>query len=238
MTIRPYVVLSAAVSLDCHLDDATGARLVLSNGQDLDRVDSERAAADAVLVGATTLRKDNPRLLVRSAERRGGRTAGGKPEHPLKVTVTESAELDTTLLFWHCGGEKLVFTVDDAAPRARRTLGAYADIISTGPVLDWNLALDELGRRGVGRLLVEGGGTIHTQFLEWNLADELHLVIAPLLVGQAGAPRFLSPAAYPGGPTARMKLLEARPIDDVVLLRYAPKQRDLSPSAEIRLSEI
>ncbi|MGW0731919.1 RibD family protein [Streptomyces sp. NPDC002851] len=225
MAIRPYVLLSAAVSVDGHLDDTADERLVLSNDQDLDRVDRERAAADAVLVGATTLRRDNPRLLVKSAERRARRIAAGKPEHPLKVTVTGSAELDAGLLFWHCGGEKLVFTVDGAVSKARRTLGGRADIVSTGPVLDWPLVLDELGRRGVGRLLVEGGGTIHTQFLARSLADELHLVIAPLLVGQADAPRFLTSAAYPGGSTARMKLLEARRIGDVVLLRYAPKHR-------------
>lgn len=225
MAIRPYVLLSAAVSVDFHLDDVAPERLVLSNAQDLDRVDRERANSDAVLIGATTLRKDNPRLLVKSAGRRARRLAAGKPEHPLKVTVTGSGELGAGLPFWHCGGEKLVFTVDAAERKARRVLGAVADVVSTGPVLDWHLVLDELGRRGVDRLLVEGGGSVHTQFLARNLADELHLVIAPLLVGEAAAPTFLAPAAYPGGPTARMKLLEARPIGDVVLLRYAPKCR-------------
>ncbi|MFJ8308566.1 MULTISPECIES: RibD family protein [unclassified Streptomyces] len=226
MAIRPYVLLSAAVSVDFRLDDTARERLVLSNDLDLDRVDRERAAADAVLIGATTLRKDNPRLLVKSAEGRARRIAAGRPEHPLKVTVTASGELDAVLPFWHCGGGKLVFTVDGAVDKARRSLGALAEVVSTGPVLDWPLVLDELGRRGVRRLLVEGGGTIHTQFLAGNLADELHLVIAPLLVGEAAAPKFLAPASYPGGPTARMKLLEARPIGDVVLLRYAPKSRE------------
>ncbi|GGR76910.1 hypothetical protein GCM10010252_14390 [Streptomyces aureoverticillatus] len=225
MAIRPYVLLSAAVSVDGRLDDASDGRLVLSNQRDLDRVDHERAAADAILVGASTVRRDNPRLLVTDAERRAGRIAAGKPEHPLKVTVTRTAELDDGLAFWHCGGEKLVFTVDGALPRARRALGALADVVSTGPVLDWPLLLDELGRRGVERLLVEGGGTIHTQLLARDLADELHLVVAPLLVGEPTAPKFLAPAPYPGGSTARMKLLEARPIGDVVLLRYAPKER-------------
>ncbi|MEU4998746.1 dihydrofolate reductase family protein [Streptomyces sp. NPDC021622] len=225
MAIRPYVLLSAAVSVDGRLDDTARERLVLSNRRDLDRVDRERAAADAILVGATTLRRDNPRLLVTSAERRARRIASGKPEHPLKVTVTGSAELDARGAFWHCGGEKLVFTVDGAVSRVRRILGTLAGIVSTGPALDWPLLLDELGRRGVERLLVEGGGTIHTQLLAQNLADELHFVVAPLLVGEAAAPTFLAPAQYPGGSTARMKLLEARPIDDVVLLRYAPKIR-------------
>ncbi|MFD5700191.1 RibD family protein [Streptomyces lasiicapitis] len=225
MAIHPYVLLSAAVSIDGRLDGAAHERLVLSNHQDLDRVDGERAAADAILVGATTLRKDNPRLLVRSVERRARRIASGRPEHPLRVTVTASAELNPKLAFWHCGGEKLVFTVDGALPRARRVLGGLASVVSTGPALDWPRLFDELGRRGVERLLVEGGGTIHTQLLAQNLADELHLVVAPLLVGEAAAPAFLAPAPYPGGPTARMRLLEARPIGDVVLLRYAPKDR-------------
>jgi 5-amino-6-(5-phosphoribosylamino)uracil reductase len=225
MAIRPYVTLSAAVSLDGRLDDASRDRLVLSNQRDFDRVDHERAGADAILIGATTLRRDNPRLLVTSAARRAGRIAAGKPEYPLKVAVSGSAELDPALAFWHCGGEKLVFTVDHAVDRARRTLGTLAAVVSTGPVLGWPLLLDELGRRGVEKLLVEGGGTVHSQLLALDLADELHLVVAPLLVGEAAAPVFLGPAPYPGGPTARMRLLETRPIGDVVLLRYAPKDR-------------
>ncbi len=72
--------------------------------------------------------------------------------------------------------------------------------------------------------MVEGGGSVHTQFLAQGLADELQLVLAPLLVGQAAAPRFVNPAAFPGGPGRRMRLLETRTVGDVVLLRYAPKE--------------
>ncbi|MZE54304.1 deaminase, partial [Streptomyces sp. SID5770] len=129
------------------------------------------------------------------------------------------------LKFWHHGGDKLVVTVDSAVEKVRATLGDLADVVSIGPDLDWGLVLDELGRRGVKQLMVEGGGTIHTQLMAQNLADEVHLAVAPLLVGQAGAPKFLSAADYPGGSTSRMRLLEARAIGDVVLLRYAPKER-------------
>ncbi|MFF4227448.1 RibD family protein [Streptomyces abikoensis] len=225
MTMRPYVLLSAAMSVDGYLDDTTADRLLLSNSEDFDRVDEVRASCDAILIGATTMRRDNPRLLVNSEERRAARVAQGKPAYPLKVTVTASGDLDADLKFWHHGGQKLVFTVDAALDKVRTTLGDLADVVSTGPELDWGLVLDELGRRGVGRLMVEGGGTIHTQLMAQNLADEVHLAVAPLLVGQADAPKFLGSAAYPGGSTTRMKLLEARPIGDVVLLRYAPKER-------------
>ncbi|MFD5514313.1 RibD family protein [Streptomyces sp. NPDC127051] len=225
MTARPYVLLSAATSVDGCLDDTSDSRLLLSNSDDFDRVDEVRASCDAILIGATTMRRDNPRLLVNSAERRAKRTAEGKPEYPLKVTVTATGNLDADLKFWHFGGEKLVFTVDNAVEKVRATLGGLADVVSTGPELDWGQVLDELGRRGIGRLMVEGGGTIHTQLMSQNLADEVHLAIAPLLVGEAAAPRFLGTADYPGRSAARMRLLEARTIGDVVLLRYAPKER-------------
>ncbi|MEU4301952.1 RibD family protein [Kitasatospora aureofaciens] len=225
MTSRPYVLLSAATSVDGYLDDASDTRLLLSNPEDFDRVDQVRAESDAILIGATTMRKDNPRLLVNSEARRAQRLAEGKPEYPLKVTVTATGNLDADLKFWHHGGEKLVFTVDSSVEKVRTTLDGLADVVSTGPDLDWGLVLDELGRRGVSRLMVEGGGTIHTQLVAQGLADEIHLAVAPLLVGQPEAPRFLGTADYPGGSAARMRLLEARPVGDVVLLRYAPKDR-------------
>jgi 5-amino-6-(5-phosphoribosylamino)uracil reductase len=224
-TTRPYVLLSVTTSVDGYLDDTSADRLLLSNAEDFDRVDEVRAGVDAILIGATTMRRDNPRLLVNSPERRATRVSRGLPEYPLKVTVTGSGALDSGLKFWHHGGDKLVFTVDGAIDKVRATLDGLADVVSTGPDLDWGQVLDELGRRGIGRLMVEGGGTIHTQLMAQNLADELHLAIAPLLVGEADAPRFLGSAAYPGGSAARMRLLDAQTIGDVVLLRYAPKDR-------------
>ncbi|MGY0466904.1 RibD family protein (plasmid) [Kitasatospora sp. cg17-2] len=225
MTSRPYVLLSAATSVDGYLDDASDTRLLLSNADDFDRVDQVRAESDAILIGATTMRKDNPRLLVNSPERRAKRIADGRSEYPLKVTVTATGNLNPDLKFWHHGGGKLVFTTDTAAEKVRVTLGSLADVVSTGPDLDWGLVLDELGQRGVRQLMVEGGGTIHTQLVAQGLADEIHLAVAPLLVGHPEAPRFLGSADYPGGSAARMRLLEARPVGDVVLLRYAPKDR-------------
>ncbi|MFD9289590.1 RibD family protein [Streptomyces sp. NPDC060030] len=225
MTTRPYVVLSAAMSVDGYLDDTSPERLRLSNEPDFDRVDQVRAESDAILIGANTMRRDNPRLLVNSDARRAQRVADGKPEFPLKVTVTASGDLSADLKFWHHGGKKLVVTVDNAVEKVRAALGDLADVVSVGQELDWGLVLDELGRRGVGRLMVEGGGTIHTQLMAQNLADEVHLAIAPLLVGQPEAARFLGAADYPDGSTARMKVLEVRAINDVVFVRYAPKER-------------
>ncbi|CUW28899.1 MULTISPECIES: dihydrofolate reductase family protein [Streptomyces] len=223
----PYVLLSAAVSLDGYLDDTGPERLLLSSPADFDRVDAVRASVDAILVGAGTIRADNPRLLVNSAERRAARTAAGRPEYPLKVTVTASGDLDPAARFWHTGGEKLVYTTDRGAERAARLLGRTADVVPLGPALDWRALLEHLhDERGVGRLMVEGGGTVHTQLLHHGLADELHLVLAPLFVGDPAAPRLFGPGGYQAG---RLRLLDTRRIEDVVLMRYAPTAPGTGP---------
>jgi riboflavin biosynthesis pyrimidine reductase len=141
----------------------------------------------------------------------------------LKVTISTSGNLDRDLKFWHFGDRKVVYTTEATEPKLRETPDGLAEVVSTGPTVDFGALLDDLASRGVQRLLVKGGGQIHTQFLAQGLADEVQLAIAPLLVVDAAAPRFVHPAEYPGGSTRRMQLLEARAVGDVVLLRYAPK---------------
>lgn len=221
---RPYVLLSVATSIDGRIDDTSPERLLLSNAADFDRVDQVRAESDAILIGAGTMRADNPRLLVNSPDRRAARVAAGKPAYPLKVTISESGDLDPDLKFWHHGDAKVAYTTDAGAGKLRERLAGLADVVPLGEHVDFGRLLDDLGERGVQRLMVEGGGRVHTAFLSEGLADEIHLAIAPLVVGQAGAPSFLNPADYPGGSIRRMKLAESRTIGDVVLLRYLPKQ--------------
>src|SRR5690349_25085106 len=110
MADRPYTLLSCGMSIDGYLDDATARRLRLSNDADFDRVDEVRAGCDAILVGAETIRQDNPRLLVRSPERRRVRVARGLPPSPVKVTVTGQGKLDPSGRFFTAGAaEKLVY---------------------------------------------------------------------------------------------------------------------------------
>jgi riboflavin biosynthesis pyrimidine reductase len=72
---------------------------------------------------------------------------------------------------------------------------------------------------------VEGGGTVHTQFLTADLVDELNLVVAPFFVGDSRARRFVSDGRFPWNSRRRATLAEVRKIGDVVLLRYALSPR-------------
>ncbi|MFF4650835.1 RibD family protein [Streptomyces sp. NPDC001380] len=227
MRPRPHVLLSAAASLDGCLDDTSSTRLLLSNEADFERVDEVRAGVDAILVGAATIRADDPRLLVCSEDRRLRRVREGLPPTPVKVTLTESGDLDPAARFFTTGdGDKLVYTTTGALPSVRERLGRAATVVGAGDPLDVHAVLADLAGRGIGRLMIEGGGAVHTMFLTAGVVDELHLVYAPFFVGQADAPRLVRPAVFPQGPDRRMTLAEARQIGDVVLLRYLPHRDD------------
>jgi 5-amino-6-(5-phosphoribosylamino)uracil reductase len=226
MPDRPYILLSCGMSIDGYLGSASPRRLELSNDADFDRVDGVRASCDAILVGATTVRNDNPRLLVRSQQRRDARTARGLPPSPIKVTVTGRAALDPRAEFFTTGNaEKLVYCVSPRVGVARSRLGDVATVVDGGEQVKMRQLTEDLGDRGVQRLMVEGGGKVHTQFLTDNLVDELQLVVAPFFVGDSRAPRFVSDGRFPWNAGHRARLAEVRQIGDVVLLRYALSSR-------------
>ncbi|WP_016700657.1 RibD family protein [Actinoalloteichus spitiensis] len=218
---RPHVLVSCAMSVDGYIDDASPHRLLLSGEADFDRVDEVRAGCDAILVGANTIRRDDPRLLVRSEERRRARVARGVPPSPTKVTVTTSGALDPGAAFFTEGtAEKLVYAPHQAARSLDEGVGARAVVVDAGPRVDLAWVLTDLAGRGVRRLLVEGGTAIHTWFLTAGLVDELHVVVAPFFVGDSRAPRLVGDGEFPWTSGRRMTLVDARPVGDVVLLRY------------------
>ena len=190
--MRPYVLLSCAISADGYLDDASPERLILSGAADLDRVDEVRAGCDAILVGAGTIRRDNPRLRVRDPARRAARAARGLPEQPLRVTLSTSGDLDREAEFFTHPSPHLVYR--DQSLEA---------------------VLDDLGERNIKRLMVEGGATVLGQFLARDLANELHLAVAPFFVADPRAPRLNVTEAH-----GRMTLVDVRRLQDVVVSRY------------------
>ena len=217
MPPRPYVLLSCATSADGFLDDASPRRLILSGPADLDRVDEVRAGCDAVLVGAQTVRKDNPRLLIRDPRRRARRAARGRPEHPARVTLTATGDLDPQARFFAPGALRLVYCATPAIGRARERLGDSAVLIDAGDPLSLDLVLIDLAERGVLRVLVEGGARVLGEFLARDLADELNLAVAPFFVAEPAAPRLNLPRPALDGP---MTLAEVSRVGEVGLLRY------------------
>ncbi len=222
MAQRPYVLLSAAMSADGYIDDVGGRGLSLSDAADWDRVDELRATSDAIMVGAGTIRTDNPRLLVKSPARQQQRVAAGRQPHPVRVTVTATGDLDLQARFF--GTEPvppLVYAPETVAASVTGALSQSAVVVTTPAVsgradLTWLLA--DLAGRGVARLMVEGGASVLAQFLAAGLADEFQLAVAPVFVADPRAPRLLAGAAAAG----RMRLAALSRAGDMAVLRYLP----------------
>jgi 5-amino-6-(5-phosphoribosylamino)uracil reductase len=214
------------MSVDGYIDDASDARLTLSGPEDLDLVDELRAGSDAVLVGAGTIRADNPRLLLHSQARRQARIARSATPDPVRVVLTASGDLDPGARIFTSGGAgRIVYAASGAAAGLAKRLGDLADVVDAGDPLDLTAVLTDLAGRGIRRLMVEGGSSVHTSFLAAGLADELRLAIAPFFIGDSAAPRFVGDGVFPCGPGAPAELTDARQVGNDVVLTYALRRR-------------
>lgn len=169
-----------------------------------------RELADVLLVGAGT---------VRAEDYRGARrpTRGRTTPPPIAV-VTASGDLDPgSRLLTDTRVPPIVLTTAQApADRRARLAAAGADVVAL-PDLDPPTLLAELGRRGLHRVLCEGGPVLHGALLAADAVDELCLTVAPLLAGGT-AGRI---ATGPDGPAPRrMALVSALHVQDTLLLRY------------------
>ncbi len=123
--------------------------------------------------------------------------------------------------------EKIVYCASPWVADARDRLGRVATVVAAGDNVEMRALSTDLAARGVDRLMVEGGGNVHTQFLTDDIVDELQLTVAPVFVGDSDAPRFVRDGSFPWNPAAarRAELVEVQKLGDVVLLRYALSSR-------------
>jgi 2,5-diamino-6-(ribosylamino)-4(3H)-pyrimidinone 5'-phosphate reductase len=202
----------------------------LSSPEDAERVQALRAESDAVMVGGRTLLAEDPRLTVRSAELVAARRARGLPDQPMKVAVVSEIHKDQARpalgpasRFLHDGGGRtVVFTTERTALAARDRLrreGAEVVVLGVERV-DLAAALTWLGRAGIGRALVEGGGTLVAALLEARLVDELSLYVAPKLLGGSDAPTPVDGQGLVAAESIDIRLETVERMGSGVVLRY------------------
>ncbi|MET9066125.1 pyrimidine reductase family protein [Streptosporangium sandarakinum] len=176
-----------------------------------------RGLADVVVTGAATVRAEEygPAKPRKSWEAlRAGRTAA-----PPIAVVTASLELDLSgPLFTEAGPDSRTIVVTcEAAPRDRRAEAArHAEVIVAGrDRVDLALAVKELGGRGLGRVLCEGGAKLNAQLAAAGLIDELCLTVSPLLIGGDAARVLDGPASL-----TRLRLAHVLEDEGFLLTRY------------------
>lgn len=181
--MRPYVYLAAAVTIDGRIASKTGYSK-LSCPVDLRRLHELRAKVDAVLVGARTVRVDNPRLTVRYAQ--------GK--NPVRVVVDGALALPLDMRVFDGSAPTVVLTTERAPKdkaEALRERGVQV-LEFPGDRVPLDEALRRLYSMGIKSVLVEGGGQINWQMLSRCLVDELIITVTPYALG-AGTSLFEGP---------------------------------------------
>jgi len=205
---RPFVALKLAVSADGCIAPRGGRRVWLTGSAARREAHRIRAGFDAILVGTRTWKADDPKLTVR------GPVTPRIP--PARVLLDRNAELglDARALDGN-GGPALVAVSQERAASAQARLGARAEVLPLPltdasspacpqaanafptPTLDLVALLATLRKRGIERVLCEGGGTLGASLIAQGQVDRLYLFFSPRTVGADGAPAF--PAVYEAG---------------------------------------
>ncbi|MEP6842675.1 MAG: pyrimidine reductase family protein [Pseudolysinimonas sp.] len=190
----------------------------LSDAADKRRFELLRRVADAVIVGAGTVRIEGYGPLRVSEPSVRWRVAHGMSEHPVFVIVSGSLQLDpASRIFTEARVRPILITRADSADAATRArFDGVADVIAVGEGrVDLVAALDALRARGLTRLLCEGGPSLFGSLLEVDAVDELCVTIAPQL-DAGSSPRIAHGAEANHG----MQLAEVLRSGSALLLRY------------------
>ena len=221
---RPFVTMNMAMTADGKITSAGREEPRFTSRRDKRTMDKYRAEADAVLVGAGTLRADDPPLHLRDPEMKAYRASLGKPEGLLNVVVTASAKIDPAGRFF-TGTEaagRIVATVERADPARRAALAKVAEVWVLGEErVDLPALLTRLKKEhAVERLLVEGGGDLNWGFVENDLLDELYVTLAPAILGGRDAPTICDGPGLAMANRRRLTLLDAEIVEGEIFCRY------------------
>jgi riboflavin-specific deaminase-like protein len=216
------VIVNMAVSVDGRITTRKRERFPLGSEHDRRLMDELRARADAVIVGAGTVRHDGYPIRLRYADLRAGREARGQAAHPVNVVLSRALDLPhRSRFFTDASTRKIVFTTD-LAPAARvKRFQTVAEVVAVkGRSLPPARVLAELRARGLARVLLEGGGEVHFAFAKAGLVAELHVTLTPRLIGGDLAPSLLDGEGFLWKDHPRLTLVALRRVGDEVFLHY------------------
>ena len=206
--MRPRVTLKLATSLDGRIATASGESQWITGPEARQQGHRLRATHDAILVGVETVLADDPELTVRLPDYAG--------KHPLRVVL--DSRLRTPATAKVATGNTLILTT--AAPHAIGQAEVAAVAADDGrPAIA--AVLDALTARGVGSLLIEGGGRVAASFLQAGVVDAIEWFRAPILLGGEGRPCVGSLALAKLADAPKFRRLGVEPVGDDLWERYA-----------------
>ena len=208
---RPYVIVSAAMSIDGKLATRTG-RSNLSSKRDLIRVHKLRKTVDAILVGKNTINIDDPLLTVRYV----------KGKNPIRIILDSKGSLSPkSRVIGTAKKNPTILVVSENAPRkVERFIAKGVQVIRCGKnKINLKKLLQILGKKGIKRIIVEGGGTTNWYFFKEKLVDEITITIAPYVLGGSTAISLVEGDGFGEIPDS-FKLKKIEKIQNEIILHY------------------
>ena len=224
---RPYIYVNMAMTLDGKVHLGRPGYLLSGSPADRRSMAELRAAADAVMIGAGTLRMDNPVLGVNFEDLREYRTAQGMGVEPLPVVVTASGRVDENARVFRTGfGRAVVLTCSQADKSRLSVLEVRAEVLVIGDErVDLSKAVRVLGREfGVARLLVEGGPELVFNLLRERLVDEFFITLVPVVKGGKDTLTLVEGEGFKYGELPRLDLVSVLEAGGELFLRYRTKR--------------
>jgi riboflavin-specific deaminase-like protein len=224
---RPRVLINFATSLDGKINPAPGMRkgkFMMSRGrEDFHRMVALRAQADAVMIGASNLRADDPDLAIPPDERAARRARGAA--EPLRIVVTASGAgiVPAAKMFDPArGGASIVVHAASLPAAVRERLQPVAELVEMGTAaVPMAELLAWLAGRGVGTLLCEGGGEIVAALFAARAVDEAYLTLVPRVLGGTEAPTMVGGAGFGPAEIPDAKLASVEQVGDELYTRWS-----------------
>lgn len=224
---RPHVLINFAASLDGKINPAPARRqglFAMSRGkEDWRRMRVLRATADAILIGASNLRMDDPGLTL-DPEERSRRRSAGQPL-PARIVITTAGmgiRPDAKLFDPTIGGTAYVVHTAAMPAEQRRALGEVAQLVELGEssvtaeaLLRW--MAQDLGAR---RVVCEGGAVLVAHLFAARAVDELYLTIVPRILGGTLAPTMVAGAGFDPDQIPDGTLVSLERVGEEIYLRY------------------
>jgi len=208
--VRPKIILNCAASADGKIALPDRQNLKLSNKEDFERVHSLRNECDAILVGIGTVLEDNPSLTVNLEER--------IKTNPIRIILDTNYRTPKNAKVLDNKAETIIAIGENTESRTKDNI----EIIRCGiDKIDIEKLVNELGKKGIKSILVEGGETVMWSFLEKELFDEFNVFISSMIIGGESTPTIAGGKGISDSNNSlKLKLVSSETLGDGVLLRY------------------
>lgn len=204
------VIVNCAMSADGKIALRTRKQTRISNEEDRKRVHQLRNSVDAILVGIETVLSDNPKLTVNKKYVK-------QPRHPVRIVLDSHGRTPRNALVLDGKARTIIVTNE----RTSKTFPNAEVIRSGNNDIDLMKLITILEKKGIKKLLVEGGSRVIWSFLNSKIADEVNIFVGSMVIGGEESP---TPAGGEGAPNEKsivsLKLKDAKVMGSGVLLTY------------------